>query len=77
MLGAQMTAVVAEATGLAARRHISDTAFPLRVGIGAGHAEVESIEEAFAQIPFGIPDEPTPAGGGSGASEHFPFRDTE
>ncbi len=29
------------------------------------------IADAFATIPFGVPDEPTPAGGGSGAGRAF------
>ena len=29
------------------------------------------IDEVFAEIPFGVPDEPTPAGGGSGAGRAF------
>jgi len=32
---------------------------------------IMALEAVFAEIPFGIPDEPTPTGGGSGASRAF------
>jgi hypothetical protein len=34
----------------------------------AAKVEVEDSEDVFSDVPFGIPEEPTPAGGGSGAS---------
>ena len=33
--------------------------------------EIEDLDEVFHDIPFGIPEEPTPAGGGSGAARAF------
>ena len=31
----------------------------------------EELDEVFADLPFGIPDEPLPQGGGSGAGRAF------
>lgn len=31
----------------------------------------ERVQAAFADVPFGVPDEPTPSGGGSGAGRAF------
>jgi putative DNA methylase len=71
LLGAQMTAVVTEGTRPDGKKTYKRYRLPTQVELVAGHAEIESIAEAFAEIPFGIPDEPTPVGGGSGASRAF------
>jgi adenine-specific DNA methylase len=63
-LEAQMTAVVVD--GQRGKEYRLPTADEVRL---AGEAEAE-LERAFAEIPFGVPDEPTPKGG-SGAARAF------
>ena len=77
LLGAQMTSVVTEGTRPDGKKTYKRYRLPTEVELVAGHAEIESIEEAFTEIPFGIPEEPIPLGGGSGASARFRFRYTE
>ena len=43
----------------------------------AAEVEIEDLEAVFQDIPFGIPDEPTPTGGGSGASRAFSLHNME
>ena len=63
-LGATMTAVVVE--GAHGKEYRLPTADEVRL---AAEAEGE-LERVFAEIPFGLPEEPTPKGG-SGASRAF------
>jgi putative DNA methylase len=63
-LGAVMTAVVVDGPGGKEYRLPTDDEIRL-----AAEAEKE-VERVFAEIPFGIPDEPTPKGG-SGAARAF------
>ncbi len=64
-LGREMTAVVVD--GAAGKEYRE----PMREEIDAcTQAELE-LESVFAQVPFGLPDEPTPAGGGRGAGRAF------
>lgn len=64
-LGSMMTAVVIEgAKGKEYRLpHPDEIA-------AAGAAEAE-IDRVFADVPFGVPEEPTPVGGGQGAGRAF------
>jgi hypothetical protein len=71
LLGTQMTAVVTEAVRPGGKRTFKRYRLPAEIELAAGNVEIESIEEAFAEIPFGVPEEPTPTGGGSGASRAF------
>jgi len=63
-LGSEMTAVVVEGQKGKEYRRPQDHEVEM-----AGKAK-EKLEEVFAEIPFGIPKEPTPKGG-SGASRAF------
>jgi adenine-specific DNA methylase len=63
-LGAQMTAVVVD--GQRGKEYRLPTPDEIRL---AGEAQAE-LERVFAEIPFGVPDEPTPKGG-SGAARAF------
>jgi putative DNA methylase len=66
-----MTAVVVEATALKGKKTFRRYRLPTDQEFKAAEVEIEDLESVFAEIPFGIPDEPTPAGGGSGASRAF------
>jgi adenine-specific DNA methylase len=71
LLGSQMTCVVTEATRSDSKRTFKRYRLPNEADLQAAHVEIEDMEDAFADIPFGLPDEPTPTGGGSGASRAF------
>lgn len=66
-----MTCVVTEATRPDSKRTFKRYRLPNERDLQAAQVEIEDLEDAFADIPFGIPDEPTPTGGGSGASRAF------
>lgn len=71
LLGTQMTAVVVEATAPKGKKTFKRYRLPTEQEFKAAEVEIEDLESVFADIPFGIPDEPTPTGGGSGASRAF------
>jgi adenine-specific DNA methylase len=71
LLSAQMTAVVVEAVKPGSKRIVKRYRLPTDVELKAADAQIEDLSAVFNEIPFGIPDEPTPAGGGSGASRAF------
>lgn len=71
LLGAQMTAVVVEAKNSGKKTTFKKYRLPEEKELKAAEVEIEDLEEVFKDIPFGIPNEPTPAGGGSGASRAF------
>jgi len=71
LFGTQMTAVVVEATMPNGKKTFKKYRLPTEEELRAAQVEIEDLEEVFSDIPFGIPDEPTPAGGGSGASRAF------
>jgi len=64
-LGRQMTAVVVD--GPKGKEYRMPTERDLRQ---ASLAE-ERLDEHFADVPYGVPDEPSPAGGGRGAGRAF------
>jgi adenine-specific DNA methylase len=64
-LGSVMTAVVVEAQE--GKAYHLPTEHELRVATPSE----DWVQEAFADVPFGVPDEPSPAGGGSGAGRAF------
>jgi len=64
-LGAQMTAVVVESD------HGKEYRLPTLDELQAAKDAGPHIEEVFADVPFGLPTEPTPTGGGSGAGRAF------
>lgn len=63
-LGTVMTAVVVEGSRGKEYRE------PVAEEIRAAQAAADELERVYAEIPFGLPDEPTPKGG-SGASRAF------
>lgn len=71
LLGTQMTAVVVEATKPGKKTTFKRYRLPDEQELKAAEVEIEDLEMVFQDIPFGIPNKPTPAGGGSGASRAF------
>jgi adenine-specific DNA methylase len=82
LLGSQMTAVVVEQTTITkttnskgrekeTRKTRKAYRLPVEAELQAATVEIEDLEDAFKDIPFGIPDEPLPQGGGSGAGRAF------
>jgi len=71
LLGTQMTSVVVEATVPNGNKTFKRYRLPTNEDLKTAQVEIEDLEDVFSDIPFGIPDEPTPAGGGSGASRAF------
>ena len=64
-VGAQMTAVVVDgAQGKEYR-------LPTDEELQAAREAVDHVDEVFEDVPFGLPTEPTPTGGGSGAGRAF------
>ena len=64
-LDAMMTAVVVEG------EKGKEYRLPVANEIQAASDAEKEIDNVFADIPFGLPEEPTPAGGGSGAGRAF------
>lgn len=64
-LGTVMTCVVVDTPGGKAYR------LPTEHDLAVATPSEDTIHAAFADVPFGVPDEPTPAGGGSGAGRAF------
>jgi adenine-specific DNA methylase len=64
-LGSMMTAVVVDGPDGKEYR------LPTEHELACAAITEEQIQEAFKDVPFGVPDEPTPAGGGSGAGRAF------
>jgi len=64
-LGSMPTAVVVD--GKKGKEYRLPTEHEIKMAEEAG----KHIDEVFAEIPFGVPDEPTPKGGGSGAGRAF------
>jgi putative DNA methylase len=60
LLGTQMTAVVVEATMPNGKKTFKKYRLPTEEELKAAHVEIEDLQEAFSDIPFGIPDEPLP-----------------
>jgi adenine-specific DNA methylase len=71
LLGTQMTAVVVEATKPSGKATIKRYRLPTESEIRAADVQADDLAHLFEQIPFGLPNEPTPKGGGSGASRAF------
>jgi len=64
-LGSIMTAVVVDTP------KGKDYRLPTEHELDIATPDEEQVETAFKDVPFGVPDEPTPAGGGSGAGRAF------
>jgi len=69
LLGSQMTVVVVEATNSNGKNTFKRYRLPEEEEIKA--AEIDDPDEIFQDVPFGLPDEPTPSGGRCGASRAF------
>ena len=69
LLGTQMTAVVTEARN--GKKTYKRYRLPQERELAAASVEPEELARLFEAIPFGMPDEPLPLGGGSGASRAF------
>lgn len=72
LLGTQMTVVVFE--GRIGKKTFKEYRLPVEAEITAAKVEQEDMEAAFADVPYGLPTEPTPMGGGSGAARAFSLR---
>ena len=70
-LGTQMTVVVVEASKPGKKKTYKKYRLPEEKELKAAEVEIEDLDDVFKDIPFGIPNESTPAGGGSGASRAF------
>jgi adenine-specific DNA methylase len=64
-LGSIMTAVVVDSPGG------KDYRLPTDHELAVAALDEERVRAAFKEVPFGVPEEPTPAGGGSGAGRAF------
>ena len=64
-LGSVMTAVVVNGTKSKEYR------LPTDHELAVATPDEAQVEATFKDVPFGVPDEPTPAGGGSGAGRAF------
>ena len=60
-LGSIMTAVVVDSS------FGKNYRLPIAHELALATPGEEQVQAAFKDVPFGVPDEPTPAGGGSGA----------
>jgi adenine-specific DNA methylase len=71
LLAAQMTAVVVERKKPNGKGTFKAYRLPTVAEDAAAKAEIEDLEDVYRNIPFGVPTEATPTGGGSGASRAF------
>lgn len=71
LLSTQMTAVVVEVQEPNRKKIFKRYRLPTEEEVEAAQVEPEDLDRIFADIPLGIPTEPTPVGGGSGASRAF------
>ncbi|MBX3580185.1 MAG: DUF1156 domain-containing protein, partial [Rhizobiaceae bacterium] len=70
-LGSVMTAVVVDVPGVGRSGGGKAYRLPTEHELAVATPDSERVTEAFVEVPFGLPDEPTPAGGGSGAGRAF------
>jgi adenine-specific DNA methylase len=71
LLGVQMTTVVVEVPVGKGSKTKKKYRLPTDDEIYAAKIEQEDLEGLYAEIPFGLPDELAPVGGGHGASRAF------
>lgn len=71
LMGIQMTAVCVEATVPGKKKTEKQYRLPTEEELLSADVQVEEIEAAFENIPYGIPNEDTPKGGGKRASRAF------
>ncbi|MBX3391867.1 MAG: DUF1156 domain-containing protein [Phycisphaeraceae bacterium] len=70
-LGSVMTAVVVDVPGVGKSGGGKAYRLPADREQAVAMPDADRVEAAFAEVPFGLPEEPTPAGGGSGAGRAF------
>lgn len=71
LLGAEMIAAVTDSPQQNSKKSVKRYRKPDPLELDAAAVSEERLDAVFADVPFGIPDEPTPEGGGSGASRAF------
>ena len=71
LLGTQMTVVVVETKTQVGNKTYKRYRLPTLQENQVADVQQEELEQVFADLPFGIPDEPLPQGGGSGAGRAF------
>lgn len=64
-MGTRMTAVATDGPRTKCYR------LPTAAELGCSVVSESVVHDAYQDVPFGVPDEPTPAGGGSGAGRAF------
>ncbi len=64
-LGSKMTAIVVD--GQKSKEYRLPTPYEIEMA----NKTQEEVERVYSEIPFGLPEEPTPKGGGSGAGRAF------
>jgi adenine-specific DNA methylase len=71
LMGIQMTAVCVEATISGKKKTVKTYRAPTQEETDLANVELEVIEDAFGNVPYGMPDEATPKSGGKRASRAF------
>jgi adenine-specific DNA methylase len=71
LLSAEMLAVVADSQPPNTKKVVKRYRKPDVSELSAAVVTEERLQDVFVELPFGIPEEPTPEGGGSGASRAF------
>jgi putative DNA methylase len=71
LMSIQMTAVCVETRPPGKKKAVKTYRAPTQGEIETAHVEIEDIETTFDGVPYGIPDEYTPRGGGKRASRAF------
>lgn len=71
LMGIQMTAVCVETIPPGKKKAVKTYRAPTGDEIQLAQVEIEEIEATFDGVPYGIPNEPTPKGGGRRASRAF------
>jgi len=71
LMGMQMTAVCVESRVPGKKKPEKTYRIPGDEEVQAADVQIEDIEDVFSGVPYGIPDEDTPRGGGKRASRAF------
>jgi adenine-specific DNA methylase len=71
LMGIQMTAVCVESIIQGKKKAVKTFRAPKQEEVNLALVQIEDIEAAFESVPYGIPDEDTPKGGGKRASRAF------
>jgi hypothetical protein len=74
LLGFQMTAVCVETTLPGKKKAVKSYRPPTAEELRLADVQVEEIDHLFADVPFGVIDEPTPQGGGRVHRGHSRFK---